>query len=117
MGTAKASELLLFNKKISAAEAFNRNLITEVIPDGSFVKETTNKVDNFAKLPREVTQRVYLPLLLSLLGICMFFLSSADFFQIQLFEKFFQEYHQSIKHFGYRSGPTFCGAFFPPLPI
>ena len=59
MGTAKASELLLFNKKISAAEAFNRNLITEVIPDGSFAKETSNKVDNFAKLPREVTQSVY----------------------------------------------------------
>ena len=68
MGTAKASELLLFNKKISAAEAFNRNLITEVIPDGSFAKETSNKVDNFAKLPREVTQSVCLSLSLCLLG-------------------------------------------------
>ena len=48
-------------------------------------------------------------LTLCLLGnfVC-FFLSSADFFQNQLLEKFFQEYHQSIKEFGPRSGPTFC---------
>ena len=36
-------------------------------------------------------------------------LSSADFFQNQYFvEKFFQVYHQSVKHFGFRSGLTFC---------
>ena len=54
MGTAKASELLLFNKKISAAEAYNRNLVTEVIPDAMFAKETKTKIESFAKLPREV---------------------------------------------------------------
>lgn len=53
MGSAKASELLLFNKKISAAEAFNRNLITEVIPEGTFIKETTALVQAYAKLPKE----------------------------------------------------------------
>ena len=36
------------------------------------------------------------------------FLSSADFFQINIFKKFFQEYHQGVKRFGSRSGPTFC---------
>ena len=36
------------------------------------------------------------------------FLSSAEFFQMNFFEKFFQEYHQSVKQFGSRSGPTFC---------
>ena len=30
------------------------------------------------------------------------------FFKISFFEKIFQEYHQSIKQFGSRSGPTFC---------
>ena len=36
------------------------------------------------------------------------FLSSADFFKIIFFfEKLFQEYHQSVKQFGSRSGPTF----------
>ena len=54
MGTAKASELLLFNKKISAAEAYNRNLVTEVIPNAMFAKETKAKIETFAKLPREV---------------------------------------------------------------
>ena len=35
-------------------------------------------------------------------------LSSADFFQNQLFQKKNQDYHQSVKQFGSRSGPTFC---------
>ena len=40
-----------------------------------------------------------------------FSLADCFFFQNQLFfEKFFQEYHQSVKQFGYRSGPTFCWA-------
>ena len=38
------------------------------------------------------------------------FLSSADFFKINFFEKIFQEYHQSVKQFGSRSGPTFFRA-------
>lgn len=56
MGTAKASELLLFNKKISATEAFNRNLVTEVIPDSMFQKETQTKVETFAKFPPQSMQ-------------------------------------------------------------
>ena len=36
------------------------------------------------------------------------FLSSADFFKIYFFEKFFHEHHQCVKQFGSRSGPTFC---------
>jgi peroxisomal 3,2-trans-enoyl-CoA isomerase len=59
MGAAKASEMLLFNKKISAAEAFNRNLVTQVIPDDVFVKETTAKVQAIAQLPKEVHEYVY----------------------------------------------------------
>lgn len=54
MGAAKASELLLFNKKISAAEAFNRNLVTQVIPDDVFAGETKAKIESIAKLPPQV---------------------------------------------------------------
>ena len=43
-------------------------------------------------------------------GIFPAFSLSADFFQNQLFEKFFQEYNQSVKQFGSRSGWTFCWA-------
>ena len=32
-------------------------------------------------------------------------------FKINFFEIFFQEYHQSVKQFGSRSGPTFCRAW------
>ena len=30
------------------------------------------------------------------------------FFKINFFEKLFREYHQSVKQFGFRSGPTYC---------
>ena len=38
------------------------------------------------------------------------FLSSADFFKINFFEKFFQEHFQSVKQFESRSDLTFCQA-------
>ena len=43
----------------------------------------------------------------------MFFLSSADFLQNKFSEKFFKEYHQSIKLFESRSG-QFCQAYLVP---
>ena len=50
-------------------------------------------------------------LTLCTLGIFHALLSSADFFfEITFFEKFFQEYHLSVKYFGSRSGPTYCRA-------
>ena len=51
-------------------------------------------------------------MLLSPLTLTPFlFLSSAEFFKINFFEKFFQECYQSVKQFGSRSGPTFCQAW------
>ena len=40
---------------------------------------------------------------LCILGHISCVLSSVDFFKIIFFEKFFQEYHQSVKQFGSRS--------------
>ena len=40
---------------------------------------------------------------LCMLGIFHYFLPSADFFQYQLSEKIFQEYHSSVKQSGSRS--------------
>ncbi|XP_041376309.1 enoyl-CoA delta isomerase 2-like [Gigantopelta aegis] len=51
MGLAKANEMLLFNKKLTALEAFNRNLVTEIIPEQSFVEETDKKMKMFSELP------------------------------------------------------------------
>ena len=42
----------------------------------------------------------------------MILLSSADFFQNWRLKKIFQEHNQSIKHFGSRSGQTFCWSRF-----
>ena len=54
-------------------------------------------------------------LTLCLLGNFAAFLLSAEFFfKINFFDKFFQEYHQSVKQYGSSSDPTFCGPDFGP---
>ncbi|KAL3087252.1 hypothetical protein niasHT_020515 [Heterodera trifolii] len=53
MGTSKASELLLFDKKMSAEEALERNLVSRVIPNNSFGTETERMVNSLASLPPE----------------------------------------------------------------
>ncbi|NWR14988.1 ECI2 isomerase, partial [Emberiza fucata] len=52
MGLAKASEMLLFNKKLTAAEACAQGLVTEVFPDSSFQKEVWARLEAFASLPK-----------------------------------------------------------------
>ncbi|KAM7390006.1 hypothetical protein PAMA_008261 [Pampus argenteus] len=51
MGTAKASEMLLFNKKLTAAQACELGLVTEVFPDSSFQSEVWSRLKAYAKLP------------------------------------------------------------------
>ncbi|RMC16102.1 hypothetical protein DUI87_08311 [Hirundo rustica rustica] len=52
MGLAKASEMLLFNKKLTAAEACAQGLVTEVFPDNSFQKEVWARLQAYASLPK-----------------------------------------------------------------
>ncbi|KAJ8418709.1 hypothetical protein AAFF_G00002080 [Aldrovandia affinis] len=52
MGTAKAGEMLLFNKKLTANEACQRGLVTEVFPDSSFQTEVRTRLKAYAQLPR-----------------------------------------------------------------
>ncbi|XP_071592621.1 enoyl-CoA delta isomerase 2 isoform X1 [Heliangelus exortis] len=52
MGLAKASEMLLFNKKLTAAEACEVGLVTEVFPDRSFQKEVWARLEAYANLPK-----------------------------------------------------------------
>ncbi|XP_044280470.1 enoyl-CoA delta isomerase 2-like isoform X1 [Varanus komodoensis] len=52
MGLAKANELLLFNKKLTAAEACLQGLVTEVFPDNIFQKEVWTRLKAYASLPR-----------------------------------------------------------------
>lgn len=54
MGPIKASEFLLFNRKLTAQEAFERNLVTEVLSHDKFETEVWKKIEEFSKLPREV---------------------------------------------------------------
>uniref|UniRef100_A0A8C9TLR1 Enoyl-CoA delta isomerase 2 n=1 Tax=Scleropages formosus TaxID=113540 RepID=A0A8C9TLR1_SCLFO len=52
MGAAKASEVLLFNKKLTATEACERGLVTEVFPDATFQIEVWKWLKAYSKLPR-----------------------------------------------------------------
>ncbi|KAL8182487.1 UNVERIFIED_CONTAM: Enoyl-CoA delta isomerase 2, mitochondrial, partial [Gekko kuhli] len=52
MGLAKATEMLLFNKKLTAAEACSAGLVTEVFPDRTFQKEVWARLKAYASLPR-----------------------------------------------------------------
>uniref|UniRef100_A0A8C6SYE7 Enoyl-CoA delta isomerase 2 n=1 Tax=Neogobius melanostomus TaxID=47308 RepID=A0A8C6SYE7_9GOBI len=51
MGNAKASEMLLFNKKLTAAQACDFGLVTEVFPDSSFNSEVWTRLKSYAALP------------------------------------------------------------------
>lgn len=50
----QASELLLFNKKITAQEALERNLVTEVFPDHDFQRSVQGRIQLYSKLPKLV---------------------------------------------------------------
>ncbi|XP_078055215.1 enoyl-CoA delta isomerase 2 [Mustelus asterias] len=52
MGTSKANEVLLFNKKLTAAQACELGLVTEVFPDSTFQKEVWKRLHAYAKLPK-----------------------------------------------------------------
>ncbi|KAJ8337107.1 hypothetical protein SKAU_G00383270 [Synaphobranchus kaupii] len=53
MGPAKASEMLIFGKKLSATEACLRGLVTEVFPDSTFQTEVWKRLKAYAQLPRD----------------------------------------------------------------
>lgn len=51
----QASEMLLFNKKLTAAQACSLGLVTEVFPDSSFQSEVWSRLKAYAQLPRKVS--------------------------------------------------------------
>ena len=52
MGELKAKEVLLFNRKLSAFEAYERGLLNEVIPSDRFQIEISKKLEEFSKIPK-----------------------------------------------------------------
>ncbi|ELW48093.1 enoyl-CoA delta isomerase 2, mitochondrial isoform X2 [Tupaia chinensis] len=51
MGSAKATEMLVFGKKLTAGEACAQGLVTEVFPDSTFQREVWTRLKAYAKLP------------------------------------------------------------------
>ncbi|CAH2284224.1 enoyl- delta isomerase 2, mitochondrial isoform X2 [Pelobates cultripes] len=52
MGLAKATEMLLFNKLVTAKTACDVGLVTEVFPDSTFQREVWTRLQAYAKLPK-----------------------------------------------------------------
>ncbi|KAL2791284.1 enoyl-CoA delta isomerase 2 isoform 2, partial [Daubentonia madagascariensis] len=51
MSSSKATEMLIFGKKLTAREACAQGLVTEVFPDSTFQKEVWTRLKAYAKLP------------------------------------------------------------------
>lgn len=51
MGAAKANEILLFGKKLTAQEAFDRSLVTRVISSSNFDEEIDSILKQYSQLP------------------------------------------------------------------
>lgn len=51
MGSTKANEVILFGKKLSAQEAYERNLVCGVFPKATFEEEAWSLVRQYAELP------------------------------------------------------------------
>ncbi len=47
--------MLLFNKKLTAAQACEVGLVTEVFPESSFQSEVWTRLKAYAKLPKNVS--------------------------------------------------------------
>ncbi|XP_018425953.1 PREDICTED: enoyl-CoA delta isomerase 3, peroxisomal-like [Nanorana parkeri] len=52
MGSSKATEVLLFNKTLTAREACNLGLVTEVFPDSTFQQEVWARLKSYATNPK-----------------------------------------------------------------
>lgn len=50
----QANEVLLFNRKLNAKEARERNLVSEVFPAAEFEVKTWALVEQYSKLPPQV---------------------------------------------------------------
>ncbi|XP_047502354.1 enoyl-CoA delta isomerase 2-like isoform X2 [Penaeus chinensis] len=51
MGPGQTTEMLLFNKKVSAAEAYRLGLVTDVFPEATFQQDVQQRLHSMAKLP------------------------------------------------------------------
>jgi peroxisomal 3,2-trans-enoyl-CoA isomerase len=57
MGDLKAKEVLLFNRKLNAIEAYERGLVNEVIQNDKFQVEVEKRIQEFSKLPKNVSSK------------------------------------------------------------
>lgn len=46
--------MLLFNKRLNAQEAYERNLVNEIVADKDFHKVCEQKLEKFSKIPKKV---------------------------------------------------------------
>ena len=55
MGRSRANAMLMFNKKITAQEALELGLVTEILPSENFRQEAIQRAMEYAQLPTNVS--------------------------------------------------------------
>jgi Delta3-Delta2-enoyl-CoA isomerase len=58
MGQAKATEILIFDRKITSREAYDWGLVSRLLSQQNFNKETWTLVENYSKLPKETCKAI-----------------------------------------------------------
>lgn len=54
MGYTKAAQVLLFNERLTAQEAYIAGFVSKVIPDAQFKEETWKMLEGYTNLSNEV---------------------------------------------------------------
>jgi Delta3-Delta2-enoyl-CoA isomerase len=57
MGIRRATDILVFNRQLTAQEALDRGIVTEVILAPDFNTTVWSKIESFSKLPKNVTHK------------------------------------------------------------
>jgi enoyl-CoA hydratase/carnithine racemase len=55
MSPLKATEFLIFNRQLTANEAFDRNLVSEIVPHDQLQQKAWEKIESFSKLSKDVS--------------------------------------------------------------
>ena len=54
MGIRNATDILVFNRQLTAQEAFDRGIVNQIIPSQDFESTVWKIIESYSKLPKNV---------------------------------------------------------------